>query len=887
MARLPIPVTETQPSGRNTFRRAGASSFGGGAGLIAASQGLGQIGDALHDRQEQKELFEVNKKITDEMLFDAQDREARENNAPLGADGFTDDYIKDFNARREANISAMRASGMSEKAVQKYDNAVRRIGVSGAKQSMTFQSSSAGVKAAVDVAENTTTLSQIAQADPSQLGAVITQSDEMIDSLPNINAKLKAKLKADNKKDLEWAAGLGMVNTNPGQVVGMLSTSDTTAGGVEGYINRVKKQESDGKSTAKNPRSSATGIFQFTKGTWTTIANSSAGRAAGIQSWSKGRFDDKQQLAAMRILTRQNASILKKNGVQVSGGTLYMAHFLGPGRAVEVMQLPAGTKSSSAFTEAELEANPFLKKHTAGTFKAFTARVGGGNSVATTGKTGNPVLDSLNAVQRQRLLGLALTKQNKVASDLRGENKTRSNDATAAALATGMEVSNPLTKEDFHAARPDDARMADLEWEAHELRVAVAKTTYDFKDMSNADIAASISKMLPEDPDTPGFDLALKGQDVAKRAAKDIFTARSKDPVGYAMANDENVKQKARFVADNPQDPGRVAAYYGAVERAHDIYGTPARDRFLLPTAQAKAVVEDINDINKPVNERQATMLNTIFSTNAPDQQLRIFAQLVAKDSGLAKFQSAVEAHSRGDAGAADRLFAAGLTPVDKLATITNVTPSQINQGISQRIFSDGKIGDAVYARSSNSRGTEERQRRDGLLIADAVRSNMRNDKELEAAIDKTITDMYGPVEVLNNATNVTVTIPEGTNHIVALRGFDKFTPRLRAALEPLIRTVPEDTPPAERGDAELTETLDREHVDWIVDNGQWANGTGGYVFVDTSTGKPITGVDGKRLIVPLQDIITIGAPNQFDIIEDESTLEDIPYNPLTQFRGG
>lgn len=860
MARLPIPVTEIAASGSSNIRRATASSFGGGAGLIAIGAGLGQIGDALQARQNEKENFEVSKRITDEMLFNVRNLNTLKENAPLGADGFTDDYISDFNARRESNIVAMRKSGMSEKAVQKFDLAVRRIGVAGARNALTFQSSAHGVKVALDVADNTKNLSQLVQADPSQLGVAIQQSDQLIDDLAGIKPNLKAKLKADNRKDLEWAAGLGMVNTDAVTVVKMLSSTGTGKGGIQGYLDRIKQQESGGKSNAQNPLSTAHGLFQITKGTWDFIQNSPEGKAAGIVSFADGKSNDDQNTKVAEILTAKNATVLTNAGVEVTGGNLYMAHFLGAGRVAQVLQLPDNTGAREAFTAAEIKSNPFLLKHNAGSFKAFVSRVGGGKVAAVTGKTGNPVLDSLNAVQRQRLLNMAMVRQGKVADALRDENTQRSNNEIAAA-STGQDVGNPLTREEFLAARPNDKPQGEREFEEHETAVAVGKQVFGMRDMTPAQIADVVDQVLPEDKDDPGFALALKQQKILKRAQAQTIKARKDDPVKYALTYDTDVQAKFKFMQDNPGNQGRVAAYLGAIDIAQERYGIPVRDRVLLPKAMVDDAIENINDTNNGDDIRQNALLSVVFSSNEPDQQLRIFEQFVKQDSGLAKFQSAIEAFSRGDTAAAGRLFSAGFTKVD-LKTVTTVTSQQVGEAILNEVMATGKIGDAVYSRSAGIRGNDERQRRDTLILTDAINAGLRNQQTLEDATTQAIADVFGPVSTADNigdvnpVTNVSVTMPNNIDERTMLTGFGNFVHVIREALEINILKAPiaGDTP-AETAQKTL---LNQSHIDWLIDNGQWANGPNKdtYVFVDTQSGKPIPDVDGKVFIVMLDEIL-------------------------------
>lgn len=147
---------------------------------------------------------------------------------------------------------------------------------------------------------------------------------------------------------------------------------------MDGYAQRVKMQESSGRVNAKNPRSSATGLYQFTDDTWAAVS----AKNPGLGLTPDGRFDADQQQRAMEALTRDNASFLKRKGLPTDGGALYAAHFLGAPRAAQVLEADDATPIASIVGDDVMRRNPNLAGMSAGDFKAWTSRVGNGGDEA-------------------------------------------------------------------------------------------------------------------------------------------------------------------------------------------------------------------------------------------------------------------------------------------------------------------------------------------------------------------------------------------------------------------------------------------------------------------------------------------------------------------------
>lgn len=127
--------------------------------------------------------------------------------------------------------------------------------------------------------------------------------------------------------------------------------------------------ESGGDPNAKNGASTATGIDQFTAGTWRRIV------AQAKPDWAEG-LNDNQLLAARRdpvksgqmarALDEQNTAALEAGGAEATAHNLYAAHHFGAERGLEFARAADDTPMSRILSKAQMDANPYLKGKTKG-----------------------------------------------------------------------------------------------------------------------------------------------------------------------------------------------------------------------------------------------------------------------------------------------------------------------------------------------------------------------------------------------------------------------------------------------------------------------------------------------------------------------------------------
>lgn len=103
----------------------------------------------------------------------------------------------------------------------------------------------------------------------------------------------------------------------------------------------IRGPESGGDDMAVNAMgSSASGRYQFVEGTFKSLYNRVFG-SGGDAAWgSKRRFDPAVQEALMDRLIADNSAVLRKSGVPVTNGNLYVMHVLGSGDGPALLRAP-------------------------------------------------------------------------------------------------------------------------------------------------------------------------------------------------------------------------------------------------------------------------------------------------------------------------------------------------------------------------------------------------------------------------------------------------------------------------------------------------------------------------------------------------------------------
>jgi hypothetical protein len=140
----------------------------------------------------------------------------------------------------------------------------------------------------------------------------------------------------------------------------------SVTGAEAGFMARVRRAESSGSDSARNPRSSAEGRYQFTDRTWLSYYKRRFG-SGGLSDAAilAKKIDGRLQDLLMQDLTDDNAAFLRARGEAVTEGNLYLTHFAGQGGARRIFDADPAASLESVLGRDVIAANPFLRGHDA------------------------------------------------------------------------------------------------------------------------------------------------------------------------------------------------------------------------------------------------------------------------------------------------------------------------------------------------------------------------------------------------------------------------------------------------------------------------------------------------------------------------------------------
>ncbi|WP_336947217.1 transglycosylase SLT domain-containing protein [Asaia sp. HN010] len=133
---------------------------------------------------------------------------------------------------------------------------------------------------------------------------------------------------------------------------------------------RLAAAESGGDPNARNPNSTAAGLFQITAPTQSLLAHKYP--SLGIPT--SGALTPDQQTRAAYQLWQDDGAQLGGAGIPQTVGNGYLAHFLGAPTAKTVLQADPSTPVASLVPASVVRANPFLANHTVGTLEDWADR---------------------------------------------------------------------------------------------------------------------------------------------------------------------------------------------------------------------------------------------------------------------------------------------------------------------------------------------------------------------------------------------------------------------------------------------------------------------------------------------------------------------------------
>ncbi len=452
---------------------------------------------------------------------------------------------------------------------------------------------------------------------------------------------------------------------------------------------------------------------------------------------------------------------------------------------------------------------------------------------------------ALSPEQRAVIDQQAETVSNQRSVETRAQIDVATANAPVAILNTGAyNGALPTAEQFFQAYGPQEGSQR---YESFMSTVETSQTAYDMRTMSAGDIQAVLREAAPT---SSGDNAALeqKRYETLSKAAETTLKAREADPAAYARQYFPSV---AAAWADVGKDGGYQTAIAASVAAQQNLGITNIQP---LPKDAAAYAVKWFKDVSAPEVDRIAVVSNALMATTDRGQRQAVFEQLV--DAGLPDVtEGAFAALSRGDSGAAERLFRAAMVDPSKLPGTLPVKPAEIDDAIQTELMAEGEIGDIFYGLSDGTAENFTRAERDAKLITNSVNLRMRNGEDLDQAIAGVRRDLYGDVQVVNEQgdVNAQILLPAKADPQPVLDGLKALQPMVRDALTQTMK-VPAGAPAADGTKAIMNATT-ANYVDNVMAEGYFRNSGDGYVFIDPFVGAAVAGPDGKPLIFTPADM--------------------------------
>ncbi len=409
MPRFPTYERQQGLSSGSTASYASTSAFTAPANAVAnlggALSDIGQTFEAKAEkfRNSQDDTW-FSKARAETALQVQQSQTEMRQQATDSADNFTDTTRAKYGEITKSFLDA----APSPRAKQMYEEWAGSYTATVVGDAAKFQAGSALAKRDADFAQTMLAHSQTVLADPSQYDAVYRRAmDDLEGAKQWMTPEQELKARKTVESELQLARAQAEIQRDPASFLQSIGVNDPSATGgsaIDTVVEKIIGVESGGRATAKNPKSSAEGLGQFIDSTWLNMVKSFRPDIAAGKSNSE-ILALKTNPALSREMTKRyaetNANMLTSAGIPATAGNIYLAHFLGPAGARQVLRTADDTALSSVLPAGVIKANGFLAGKDVGWIKNWSAKKMGG--AATPQVASDPRFSSLDTGQ---LLGL-------------------------------------------------------------------------------------------------------------------------------------------------------------------------------------------------------------------------------------------------------------------------------------------------------------------------------------------------------------------------------------------------------------------------------------------------------------------------------------------------
>lgn len=357
------------------------------AGMGDAISGMGEDFAAVENKfRETRRNSELSRATSQAMIdLETQDREAQQA-ATDSAVGYTESANKRFEDYRAKVLGGSKDPGFHDRFNAWADDYKARYIIRAGQ----FQAGAEITKRAADFETAMNNFAQVVRSDPSSYADVQKQAQAALQAAKAwMTPEQEAKASRYVEHDMQLERAKGIKEASPAfflDEVGAADTSKATGGAaISATVDKIIGAESGGNPNAKNPNSSASGVGQFTDSTWlATVREHRPDLASRSNSELLALKGDRALGREMTTrLTEDNAKALAADGLAVTPGNLYLAHFAGIGGAKAVLRADNGASIVDVLDPAAMKANGFLNGKTVGWLKDWAAKKMSGRGVPT------------------------------------------------------------------------------------------------------------------------------------------------------------------------------------------------------------------------------------------------------------------------------------------------------------------------------------------------------------------------------------------------------------------------------------------------------------------------------------------------------------------------
>lgn len=316
-------------------------------------------------------------------------------NGATGTDaaGFTDLAGKEWGSYR----AGVAKGAPSERAKGMFDQWADAFGANDAVDSLDFREKSLFAARGADFESAFEAHKKSVVLDPKQYDRAVALFEDDLEIAKAWMTPEQERAARDKGLAQLQSARIGeLVRSDP---AGFLASVGGSA--VENTVAKIIGVESGGRADAKNPRSSASGLGQFTDSTWLATVRKHRPDLAGASNAELLRLKTDPTIGRQMTTahTQENAVALAAAGHATTEGNLYLAHFAGIAGAKRVLAAADGAPIVSVLGADAVRANPFLRDQNIGWLKGWAAKKMGGQAPAPSTALSDPRMSHLTADQ--------------------------------------------------------------------------------------------------------------------------------------------------------------------------------------------------------------------------------------------------------------------------------------------------------------------------------------------------------------------------------------------------------------------------------------------------------------------------------------------------------